>query len=503
MRIAHLSAEVAPLAKTGGLGDVLGALPWAQQQLGHDVSVWMPLYRQVSEGARVGCWALSQALAPFTLELGFEPHEISVLRTELPGTQVPVYLVANARFFDRPDVYFSDASGKDDGLQRFCVFVRGALEAMRRLGQVPDVLHAHDWHTALAPMALAWDPAVAAAFGPAVSVFTIHNLAFQGACDASEFKWLGLPESARGQALWHDRLNLMKGATLAASAVNTVSPSAAREMATPEGGFGLDPVFRSKGDDLVGVLNGVDPRVWNPGRDPHIARRYRRGLDVAAARAENRRSLLTMAGMDADDPGFVVGLTGRLTHQKGFDLLLGALDELLAENVRFVLLGSGEPALEAAMRERSRQARRRFFAYVGFDETLAHLVVAGADAFLMPSRFEPCGLSQLYALAYGTLPIVRRAGGLKDTVVPFTGDNAGAATGFAFDEPTAPALREAVRFAARTRRSEPLWRRLRENAMAQDFSWERSARTYLDLYAWRLRERRGHAAPDAVERPRP
>jgi len=198
-----------------------------------------------------------------------------------------------------------------------------------------------------------------------------------------------------------------------------------------------------------------------------------------------------------------VGLTGRLTHQKGFDLFLGALDELLEDRVRFVLLGAGEPALEAAMRERSRRARSRFLAYVGFDDTLAHLIVAGSDAFLMPSLFEPCGLSQLYALAYGTLPIVRRSGGLKDTVIPFDGGNAEAATGFAFDEPSARALRDPVRVAPRVRQDLALWQKLGGNAMAQDHSWERSARSYLDLYARHLAQRRGGQAPREGGAPAP
>ncbi|MGC4118315.1 MAG: glycosyltransferase [Myxococcales bacterium] len=260
-------------------------------------------------------------------------------------------------------------------------------------------------------------------------------------------------------------------------------------MVTPQGGFGLDPIFRGRDEAPVGILNGIDHRVWSPRHDLQIARRYGPAPDPLA-RAENRRSLLIMAGLDADDPGFVVGLTGRLTHQKGFDLFLGALDELLADGVRFVALGSGEPALEAAMRERSRRDRRRFFAYVGFDDTLAHLVVAGADAFLMPSRFEPCGLSQLYALAYGALPIVRRSGGLKDTVVPFHGDNLTSATGFAFDEPSARALRDTVRYARDVAKAPATWQALVANAMAQDFGWERSARSYLDLYTARLARRR-------------
>ncbi|MBI5545285.1 MAG: glycogen synthase [Deltaproteobacteria bacterium] len=488
MRIAHLSAEVSPFAKTGGLGDVVGALPAAQAELGHEVSVWMPLYRQArTEARRLGV-QLTPVLDPFRLELGYESHEVGLMRGELPGSKVPVYFVVAERFFDRPAIYHADIHGQDDGAFRFAVFARAALESMRRLGLSAEVLHAHDWHAALVPMALAWDRPAERLFAGAVSIFTIHNLAFQGIYDKSEYLRLGLPHEMRGAAMWRDRLNLLKGAVLAANAVNTVSPSFAREIATAAGGFDLDAVFRYRGENLVGIVNGIDRRVWNPASDTLLPRRY--DAHDLAPKAEARRALLTMAGMDADDPGFLIGLTGRLTEQKGFDLVFAALDDLLRDGIRFVFLGEGEPHLERALRELAERARRRCFGYVGFEDTLAHLIVAGCDAFLMPSRFEPCGLSQLYALAYGTPPIVRRVGGLKDTVVPFDGHDDAAATGFAFEAATGEALRTAVRLAHRTFKDRDLWRRIVAHGMAQDYSWERSARTYLDLYAWQLSERK-------------
>lgn len=494
MRIAHLAAEVDPFARTGGLGDVLGALPPAQSRLGHEVAVWAPLYRQVrQEVARRGL-ALEQACPPFQIELGYQAHEVAVLRGRLPDSPVPVFFVAADRFFDRPGLYSPDPEGRDDGLFRYAVFVRAALEAMKRLDRVPEVFHAHDWHAALVPMALAWDRPADPRLRASVSIFTIHNLAFQGIYDKGDFLYLGLPREMLAAVVWNDRLNLLKGATLAANALNAVSPTFAREITTPEGGFGLDPIFRYRGDNLVGIVNGIDRAVWNPALDPRIPRRY--GPGDLVGKAENRRTLLTMAGMDPEDPGFLVGSVGRLAEQKGYDLALAALDELLRDGVRFVFLGAGEPQLEAELRGLAGRARRRLWAYVGFDDTLAHLIEAGADAFLMPSRFEPCGLSQLYSLAYGTPPIVRRVGGLEDTVVAYDGSNPERATGFSFDAPTPEALRDTVRWAHRCFQDRPLWEQLVRNGMAQDYSWERSARTYLDLYAWQLSARRhGQSAP--------
>ncbi len=480
LRVVHLSAEVSPYAKTGGLGDVVGALPAALRALGHEVTVFAPLHRQAREAStRLGL-PLAPEGNPFHIELGYRAHEIALYTGRLPGTDVPVHFVASDPHFDRPAVYHADARGEDDGLRRFAVFVRGALEAMRRLRLVPDVLHAHDWHTALAPMAVAWDRPTDPHFAQTATVLTLHNVAFQGAYDRGEYLALGLPQAVEPETEWRGRLNLLKGGVLAADAITAVSPGFARELATHEGGFGLDPIFCSRGDALVGIVNGIDRAVWNPTQDPYLPERYS-AADLAG-KAEDRRTLLTMAGMDTEDPGLVVGLIGRLTEQKGFDLFFAAAPTLVAEGVRFVVLGEGEPALEGELRALMQGHRHRAWGYVGFDEALAHLIEAGADALLMPSRFEPCGLAQLYALAYGTPPIVRRVGGLADTVVGYDGKNLAQATGFGFDPPTVDALIAAVRQARQTFADQGTWRRLVENGMAQDFSWEHSARSYEALY---------------------
>jgi starch synthase len=458
MRIAHLSAEVTPFAKSGGLGDVVGSLPKAQAELGHEVTVWMPFYRQVREKYR-------------DLEMVTD----GVLRTTLPGSEVPLFLIVADEYFDRPQIYSPAPSGQDDGIVRYSYFVRAVFAAMHKLWNAPDVMHAHDWHTALAPMLLAWNREWI--FSNTKSVFTIHNLAYQGIYPRSMFGALGLPAEALPHTEFDGVINLMKGGIVAADVITAVSPTFAREITTASGGFGLDPILRMRSDRLIGIVNGIDPLVWNPATDPKIARNY--DASSIEGKLENRRALLHAIGMDADDRGFVVGVIGRLTRQKGFDLLFPALPELIGAGIRFVMLGSGEPELEQLMHQYS---GGRFWAYVGFQDDLAHRIEAGADAFLMPSRFEPCGLNQLYSLAYGTPPIVRRTGGLADTVIGYDGHNRDRATGFTFDDATPSALRDTVLWAQRCYHDPALWTRLALNGMSHDFSWKHSAEVYCAVY---------------------
>jgi starch synthase len=485
LRIAHLSAEVAPFAKTGGLGDVVGSLPKFQAAAGHEVDVWMPLYRQVREWLGVRGISPEWVTDPIHFDLGYRHWQVGLLRTYLPGSSVPVYLIGCDEFFDRPHIYTPGPSG-EDGLLKYAVFVRGVLEAMRRLRRVPDVLHAHDWHMTLAPMALAWDWPPDWHFSRTLSVLTIHNLAYQGVFGRGEFTKLGLPPLSFSQLEWNNDINLMKGGILSAHVLTAVSPNFAREIQTAEGGFGLDPVVRMRSGDTIGIVNGIDRHVWNPAVDPKIPVNY--DIHRLRRKLENRRALLSFAGMDRSDPSFVVGIVGRLTEQKGIDLLFPVLGNLINAGIRFVLLGSGEDRLEQQIRNTSARAVGRFWGYVGFNEELSHLVEAGADAFLMPSRFEPCGLNQLYSLAYGTPPIVRRVGGLADTVVGFDGGNSDWANGFSFDAPTPWALHEAVRWAGHCYRDPFLWTHLVRNGMNLDWSWERSADQYVEVY------RRGRAS---------
>ncbi len=481
MRIAHLSAEVTPFAKTGGLGDVAGALPIFQAALGHEVAVWMPYYRQVREWLERHDEPPRSLGDPLAIDLGFRTYIVALLATHLPDSRVPVYLVAHDPFFDRPSIYGA-SNGEDDGYLRYPLFVRAVLEAMRRFELVPDVLHAHDWHASLAPMALAWDEPRDWHFEKTATVLTVHNAAFQGIYPTEAFVHLGLPPQAlSGNGVgWEGKLNLLKGGVVAADAVTAVSPTFAREITTKEGGFGLDQILRGRGADLTGIVNGIDPGVWNPAVDRRLPARY--DASHLEGKRENRRHLLIRAGMDPDDRDLVVGSVGRLTWQKGYDLAFSVIDQLVADGIRFVFLGSGEPALEAAIFAAAHRAPGRVWGDVGLQEDLAHLIESGADAFLMPSRFEPCGLNQMYSLAYGTPPIVRRVGGLADTVVPYDGKNAEVATGFAFDAPDATALKNTVLWAHQCQRHPVLWNKLMQNGMAQDFSWTRSAEKYLDVY---------------------
>jgi len=489
MRIAHLSAEVSPLARTGGLGDVVAALPAAQVLLGHDITVWMPLYRQARDEIAHREHATEIATEPFEVAVGSLRFQVGVLRAHLPGTRVPLYLIGQDELFDRASIYGADRHGRDDGLVRYSVFVRAAMEAMRRLELVPDILHAHDWHATLAPMALAWARPQDRHFKKTASVLTVHNLAYQGVYHPREFVHLNLPSERAPAVQWLGHLNLMKGGLITADAITGVSPTFAQEIATPEGGFGLDPIVRTRSAALSGIINGVDSSLWDPASDHKIPYRYSRN-DMLGKR-ENRRTLLTMAGMDPHDPGLVAGVVGRLTEQKGYDLLFPVLDDLLRDGVRFVMLGSGERWLENSVRGYSQRARGRFWGHVGFDDPLSHLIEAGADCFLMPSRFEPCGLNQMYSLMYGTPPIVRLVGGLVDTVVTYDGLNREEATGFGFDEPEPFALRDTVRRAQQCFEDKALWSQIVRNGMALKFSWKESADAYLALYERLARAKKG------------
>lgn len=490
MRIAHIAAECSPFAKTGGLGDVVGSLPIAQAELGHEVSVWLPLYRKVWESLDKMQIQPELAIDPFAIDLGFRTHEVGVLKTVLPGSTVSIYFIGSDPHFERPEIYDRDFFGNDDGIVRYSVFVRAAMEAMKKLWIPPDVLHAHDWHTALAPMALAWDDPKDWVFNQTISVLTIHNLAYQGMYPHESFVHLGLPMRGFSGVEWGGALNLLKGAIAAADVITAVSPNFAREMMTRDGGFGLDPLLRYRWQSLIGIVNGIDPQVWNPRVDPKIPKNY--DISSLPAKRDNRAELLKLAGMDPEDSSFVVGAVGRLTNQKGYDMLFPVLDDLLARGVRVVMLGSGDSQLEGTMHHFSHHRTGRFWGYVGFEDNLAHLIEAGADSFLMPSRFEPCGLNQLYSLAYATPPIVRRVGGLADTVVGFNGWNSSDATGFIFDQASPSALRDTVLWAQNCYHDPSLWTNLIRNGMTQDWSWQHSAEMYLDVYH-RTRRHRGFA----------
>jgi starch synthase len=477
LRVLHVAAEVFPLVKTGGLADVTAALPPALLRAGADARLLLPGLPAIAE-------SVVQPRRVVDIGPAFGAARVTLRKGTLPGSGVPAYVVDAPLLYRRGGGPYQDSRGAEwpDNLQRFALL--GWVGALLAAGELddqwtPDVLHAHDWHAALACTYAKTQPGNAAA-----SVFTVHNLAYQGLFPQADFSLLGLP--ARTMAPtgleYHGQLSFMKGGLKFADRVTTVSPSYAREIATPEFGCGLDGVIRGRQADVSGILNGVDAQVWSPERDSAIAARYdAERLDgKAACKAALQREL----GLDVDARAPLLGVVSRLTPQKGLDLVLGALPALLTQGAQLVVVGTGDAPLEAAFRDAQAAHSGRVAVRLTYDEVLAHRVIAGADAIVVPSRFEPCGLTQLYGLRYGTLPLVRAVGGLADTVVDAS-DGAlrdGRATGVRFDAASAEALGHAGQRLVALYRRPDAWRAVMRTAMAQDFSWERAAAQYMALY---------------------
>jgi starch synthase len=474
MRVVMLSPEVHPYAKTGGLADVLGALPPALARLGVDVTVCAPAYRS--------------ALRRGPLDPGrvlYAPVDSRMERAEIvsvPGAAVRTVLVRADTYFDRDGLY-GDAHGDfADNAERFAFFCRAALEWLRD-EPPPDVLHVHDWQAALAVAFLRASPELYPELGGVRTLLTIHNLAYQGRFPAGDWHLLNLdaryfvPEFLE----FYGQINFLKAGIVFADGVNTVSPRYAREMETPELGEGLDGVLRARRARVRGIVNGIDVEEWDPATDRHLPAHYdREALD---GKSGCRAALQAEMGLAvrADVP--LVGIVSRLAEQKGLDLLAEALPRALTETaLQLVVLGSGEERYERLVRELAARFRGRVGVQIGFSEALAHRIEAGADLFLMPSRFEPCGLNQLYSLRYGTVPLVHATGGLDDTVLEFD-PVSGEGTGFKFAPYAVEPLLEALTHALRVRRDVARWKRLVANGMAQDFSWTRAAGAYGELYA--------------------
>jgi starch synthase len=451
MRILMVASEAQPYAKTGGLADVMGALPHALARLGHHVHVVIPRYRSVP-----------------------------VADTEAGG--VRTIFIEHPDYYDRDYLY--GAGGRDyaDNAERFHYLALAALQWAARQPHRYDVVHAHDWQAGLVPVLLRHQPAVRDAFRNTGTVFTIHNLAYQGVFDASWLPKLGLDwRLMHIDALeYYGRISYLKGGLMFSDRLTTVSPQYAKEIQTPEFGFGFDGILRYRSGDLVGILNGIDYDRWDPQRDPHLPAPYSAsnldGKDAA------KIALLERVGLPPDAiERPLVGLISRLVDQKGFDLLEALAHELPRLNASFVLLGSGERRYEDLWLGLAARHPDRIAAHIGFDESLAHLIEGGADLFLMPSRFEPCGLNQMYSLRYGTVPLVRATGGLADTVRNFN-PRTGTGTGFTFDEYSPQALLGTLRWALETYLDRTAWRRMQKAGMTEDFSWDASARQYVKVY---------------------
>jgi starch synthase len=477
MKILFVAPEVSPFARTGGLGDVAGALPQALKRLGHDVRVIMPLYRAVD----VKRHRLREIAGGIGVATGAGSQQVDVLGGH-PSDGVPVYFIRHDPSFDRDGLY-QGASGEDfpDNAERFALFCRAALETSRTLSFRPEVLHAHDWQTALLPVYLKTVLRSDPFFQGTSTVFTIHNLGYQGVFPPDALPRLQLPLHLFTPAglEFFGKVNLMKGGLLFADLLTTVSRRYSQEIQTPELGHGLDGVLRERRNDLVGILNGIDPGEWNPAIDPHIAAHYTTADFSGKARCKADLQQRLRLPVRADVP--LLGVISRLAWQKGLDLLHDILDTLMTLNLQLVLLGSGEKTLEAAFLQSASQHPSKFSVTIGFNTPLSHQIEAGADLFLMPSRYEPCGLNQMYSLAYGTIPVVRATGGLDDTIVQFDPET-GKGNGFKFEEASAGAFLQAIRVAVALFQEKAQWSRLVTNAMAADFTWDRSAEEYEQVY---------------------
>jgi len=474
MRVVMLTPEVHPYAKTGGLADVMAALPRALVQTGIDVTVCAPGYRTALDRAR----SFGEGLrlhAPIASRM--EPAEI----LPVEYAPVPTILVRADRYFDRPGLYGDDGGDFGDNADRFAFFCRAALEWLRA-EEPPDVLHVHEWQAALAPAFLRATAELYPELARVRTVLTAHNLAYQGRFPQSVWHLLNLdaryfvPDFLE----FYGEVNYLKAGLVFADAITTVSPSYAAEIQTPALGEGLDGVLRARRTRLRGILNGIDTREWDPAADARLPAAY----DAAhpAGKARCKAALQEEVGLAVRAEAPLLAVIARLVAQKGIDLLVAALPRALDRtHAQLVVLGNGGQHHEAALRALAAQFPARVAVRIGFDEGLAHRIEAGADVFLMPSRFEPCGLNQLYSLRYGTVPIVHATGGLRDTVVEFD-PATGTGTGFRFSPFTAEAFLAALDRALRTRETPALWARLVGNGMAEDFSWTRAALEYGRLY---------------------
>ena len=494
IHIAHVASEAAPVAKTGGLADVVGALSRNQESNGHKVTLFLPYYRE----ARNMLNTLKQV--PLQVRKSMPVHlapgmtqEVNILQATLPNSKVNVFLVDNAKAFDRDHLYGTADADYHDNADRYVLFSRAVLHFIKDSGEQFDVMHCHDWQTALIPVYLRKLYNGEPALNRLATVYTIHNLAFQGVFPKETITRTGLgwemftPENLE----FYGKVNFMKGGIVYSDKLATVSPTYAREMLTPEHGAGLEGLLKTRETDIVGILNGVEEQEWDPAKSAHIASAFSR--KNMAGKAVCRKALLEEMGLEdpADERLMVIGTVSRLTGQKGFDIVAEAFSKLAKKGILLVILGTGSKAIQAQFDEAVRAFPRKIACRLKFDNELAHRIYAGADAFLMPSRFEPCGIGQMIAMRNGTIPIVRETGGLIDTVKPFE-KKGKTGTGFRFKEATVSALMKSIDEALDAFKDENLWKNLVQEAMAENFSWPAASKHYDSLYehAIKAREKR-------------
>ncbi|NIS73711.1 MAG: glycogen synthase GlgA [Deltaproteobacteria bacterium] len=483
MKVLVVSSEIVPFAKTGGLADVTGTLPKVLRRKGVEVDCILPKYKTVTEGNH----RLEPVGSRIKVPIGNREEEGNILVTRL-NDDVNFYLVQNERYFNRDFLYGTNEGDYVDNAERFIFFSRAVLEFLVHNQMRYDIIHANDWQTGLIPVYLKTIYSGHDVFSKIASVLTIHNLGYQGLFWSHDMPLTGLGwEMYTPQALeFYGKINFLKGGLVFSDVLNTVSETYAKEIQTEEFGFGLEGVLYGERDNLFGILNGVDYEIWSPETDPHIKANYR--PDDLSGKLVCKKDLLDEYGFSSETETPVVGIISRLVAQKGFDILYEIGSKLAGLDVRFVVLGTGERKYEEFFREMASRYPSKFGVKIAYDDVIAHKIEAGADMLLMPSRYEPCGLNQIYSLKYGTVPIVRNTGGLADTVVDID-EQPGRGTGFKFYQYDSALLFETVARALSWYHKKEDWKKMMIRGMGQDFSWDVSASQYLDLYKTALGKR--------------
>lgn len=490
MKIAFASSEVVPYAKTGGLADVAGSLPKELAAKGHDVKVFMPKYYPVDEFKYNLEYV--EFIGEMKIRVGGWPHSAWVYQGKLPDSDVDIYFIHNPHYFHRHSVYTSDW----DEDERFIFFSKAVIETIQHLGWAPDVINCNDWQTALIPLYVRdnynWDRM----FDKTATVFTIHNIGYQGNFGTDTLHRAEINPAlfyTDGPVEHYGDVNFMKAGIVYADKINTVSETYANELMTPEYGISMDPVLRRRQHDFMGIINGVDYSVWSPEEDKYLPHKFSK--DNLNGKLENKKHLLEQVGLPFERDVPTIGIVSRMVPQKGFDIIAQAVYGLMGMNCQWLILGNGEHKYESLFNSMQRNYPHKAVAYIGYSNELAHLIEAGADMFLMPSLYEPCGLNQIYSLKYGTVPIVRKTGGLADTVQDWDeynsyGMNIG--NGFTFEAPEGYALEHAVRRALKYFNRKDVWYKIMMNGMSRDYSWSKSADKYIDLYKSAISNRRNY-----------
>ncbi len=480
MKIAFASSEVVPFAKTGGLADVAGALPKELSKLGNEVKVFMPKYYTINEH-KYG-HQYDSLIGELKISTGGYEHSVHVFYGKLPDSDVDIYFVHYPNFFHRDKIYTEDW----DEDERFILFSKAVIQIMQKLGWAPDIMHVNDWQTSLIPVLLkenyGWDKL----FHNTKTVLTIHNIGYQGRFSIESYKRAELPPHLyenNGPLVHEGDSNFLKAGILYSDVINTVSETYAKELLTPELGAGMDKYLWQRNNDFYGIVNGVDYNIWNPETDEHIPFHY--SLHDLTGKEENKKFLLNKFNLNFDVTVPTIGIISRLVAQKGFDIIAEILEDILNQNIQLIVLGSGENKYQEMFKNAANKFPSKIGVYIGYNENLAHLIEAGADIFLMPSHYEPCGLNQIYSLKYGTVPVVRKTGGLADTVQDWNEYNSygqDIGNGFSFYEYSGKALLHTINRAINDFHNKPIWEKIQRNGMIKDYSWKHSALEYIDLY---------------------